>query len=63
MHVAGWKRTDPAYIEARRLMESSMADDGADFHPRYEPADVAKPGEEAEIYMVNTGIYVAAERI
>src|SRR5580700_2605581 len=63
MHVAGWKRTDPAYIEARRLMESSIADDGADFHPRFEPADVVKPGEEPEIYMVNTRIYVAAEKI
>jgi SAM-dependent methyltransferase len=63
MHVAGWKRTDREYIEARRLMESSMADDGADFHPRFEPADVAKPGEEPEIYMINTGIYIAAEKI
>ena len=44
-------------------MESSMVDDGADFHPRFEPADVAKPGEEPEISMVNTGIYIAAEKI
>ena len=63
MHVAGWKRADREYREARRLMESSMADDGADFHPRFEPADVAKPGEEPEISMVNTGIYIAAEKI
>jgi ubiquinone/menaquinone biosynthesis C-methylase UbiE len=63
MYVAGWKRTDAVYIEARRLMESSMADDGADFHPRFEPADVIKPGDEPEIYMVNTGIYIAAEKI
>ncbi len=63
MHVAGWKRTDREYIEARRLMESSMADDGADFHPRFEPSDVVKPGEEPDIYMVNTGIYIAAEKI
>jgi ubiquinone/menaquinone biosynthesis C-methylase UbiE len=63
MHVAGWKRTDQPYMEARRLMESSMADDGAGFHPRFEPADVAKPGEEPEIYIVNSGIYIAAEKI
>jgi hypothetical protein len=44
-------------------MESSMADDGADFHPRFEPTDVVKPGDEPEIYMVNTGIYIAAEKI
>jgi len=62
MHVAGWKRTDREYREARRLMESSMVDDGADFHPRFEPTDVAKPGEEPEISMVNTGIYIAAEK-
>jgi SAM-dependent methyltransferase len=63
MHVAGWRKTDRECVEARELMESSMADDGADFHPRFEPADVAKPGEEPEIYMVNTGIYIAAEKI
>src|SRR6202044_2415779 len=34
MHVAGWRKTDREYIEACRLMESSMADAGADFHPR-----------------------------
>ncbi len=62
MHVAGWKRTDREYIEARRLMESSMADDGADFHPRLEPADVLKPGDDPDIYMVNTGIFIAAEK-
>ncbi len=63
MHVAGWKRTDSPYIEARRLMESSMADDGADFHPSFEPVEVVKPGEEPDIYMINTGIYIAAEKI
>lgn len=63
MHVAGWKRTDPAYIEARRLLESSMEDDGADFHPRFEPTDVVRPGDDPDIYMVNTGIYIAAEKI
>jgi ubiquinone/menaquinone biosynthesis C-methylase UbiE len=63
MHVAGWRRSDREYMEARRLMESSMADDGADFHPRFEPTDVVKPGDEPEIYMVNTGIYIAAEKI
>ncbi len=63
MQVAGWKCTDPEYIEARRLMESSMANDGADFHPRFEPADVVKPGDNPDIYMVNTGIYIGAEKI
>jgi hypothetical protein len=63
MQVAGWGRTDRQYIEARQLMESSMADDGANFHPRFEPPEVVKPGEEPDIYMINTGIYIAAEKI
>jgi ubiquinone/menaquinone biosynthesis C-methylase UbiE len=63
MQVAGWGRTDPQYIEARQLMEFSMADDGANFHPRFEPPEVVKPGEEPDIYMINTGIYIAAEKI
>jgi ubiquinone/menaquinone biosynthesis C-methylase UbiE len=63
MYVAGWRKTDREYVEARELMESSMMDDGAGFHPRFEPADVAKAGEEPEIYMINTGIYIAAEKI
>jgi ubiquinone/menaquinone biosynthesis C-methylase UbiE len=63
MHVAGWKSSDAEFIEARRLMVSSMADDGANFHPRFEPADVCQPGAEPCLYMINTGIQIAAEKI
>jgi len=63
MHVAGWKRTDHEYVEARKWMELSIADDGANFHPRFEPADVVQPGDAPDIYMINTGIYIAAEKI
>jgi ubiquinone/menaquinone biosynthesis C-methylase UbiE len=59
MHVAGWKRTDPEYIEARGLMISSIGDDGANFHPRFESADA---GAEPELFMTNTGIHIAAEK-
>jgi ubiquinone/menaquinone biosynthesis C-methylase UbiE len=63
MHVAGWKSSDPEYIEARRLMVSSIADDGANFHPRFEPADVCQPGASPALYMINTGIQIAAEKM
>ena len=63
MHVAGWKPSDADYIEARQLMVSSIADDGSNFHPRFEPADVCPPGAEPALYMVNTGIQIAAEKM
>jgi len=63
MHVAGWKTSDPEYIEARNLLVSSMADDGSNFHPRFEPADVCQPGTAPTLYMINTGIQIAAEKM
>jgi ubiquinone/menaquinone biosynthesis C-methylase UbiE len=63
MHVAGWKPSDSEYIEARRLMVSSIEDDGANFHPRFQPADVTEPGAAPDLYMINTGICIAAEKI
>ena len=63
MHVAGWKSSDPEYIEAHGLMVSSIADDGSNFHPRMEPADVCQPGAQPCLYMVNTGIQIAAEKL
>jgi hypothetical protein len=44
-------------------MVSSMADDGANFHPRFEPADVCQPGASPALYMINTGIQIAAEKM
>ena len=35
MLVAGWKPGDRLYDETRAMMESTMADDSANFHPRY----------------------------
>jgi ubiquinone/menaquinone biosynthesis C-methylase UbiE len=63
MHVAGWKSSDSEYIEARQLMVSSIAADGANFHPRFEPADVCQPGASPALYMINTGIQIAAEKM
>ncbi len=61
--VAGWKRGDAAYIETRRLMEATIANDGANFHPRYAPTDAKNAGEIPDIAMINTAQSVAAEKI
>jgi ubiquinone/menaquinone biosynthesis C-methylase UbiE len=63
MHVAGWEPSDPEFIEARRLMVSSIPDDSANFHPRFQPADVTPPGAAPDLYMVNTSINIAAEKM
>jgi len=60
MHVAGRHRGDPEYAETRRLMESTMADDLAGFHPQFAPANPAAPNEPPDINMVNTGFFLAA---
>jgi ubiquinone/menaquinone biosynthesis C-methylase UbiE len=62
MSVAGWKPGDPAYEETRRLMEGSMADDGANFHPRYAEPDATAPDGRRDILMVNTALFCAAEK-
>lgn len=62
MHVAGWKPSDPEYQEAHALLAASIEDDGANFQPRFEPADVCQPGKEPDLYMINRGIYIAAEK-
>jgi ubiquinone/menaquinone biosynthesis C-methylase UbiE len=63
MQVAGWRRGDPVYEETRRLMEATMADDFAAFHPRYAEADAKSPAEPPDIHMVNTALFIAAEKI
>jgi ubiquinone/menaquinone biosynthesis C-methylase UbiE len=63
LSVAGWHPGDAAYEEARRLMESTIPDDAAGFHPKFAPADPAKPGEPPDIAMVNTSVYIAAEKV
>lgn len=62
MHVAGWTRSDAAYIETRRLMVATMPDDFAAFHPRYAAADADKPESARDIEMVNTAVFIAAEK-
>jgi len=59
MLVAGSKAGDPAYVEARRLMEGSIPDDSAWFHPRYE----ANESGERELVFTNTTLFIAGEKI
>jgi hypothetical protein len=59
LHVAGWHTGDPAYEETRRLMESTIENDGAGFHPRYESA---KPGGAKELMITNTLLLIAGEK-
>ncbi|MGH7837412.1 MAG: class I SAM-dependent methyltransferase [Candidatus Binataceae bacterium] len=63
LHTAGSNPGDPAYEETRRLMESTIADDAAGFHPRHAapPADHSDP--RPDIAMVNTGMLVGARKI
>jgi ubiquinone/menaquinone biosynthesis C-methylase UbiE len=62
LHVAGWHRGDAVYDETRRLMVATMGDDFAGFHPRYAPAEAGKPQDERDIEMVNTAMFIAAEK-
>ena len=63
MYTAGRAPGDPEYIESRRLMEETIADDRAGFRPRYN--DSAAPSENGarEIEMINPVVIVAAEKI
>jgi len=61
MMVAGSKPGDPRYQEARRLLEESIPDDGAWFHPRFEPA--AAGNAERELIFENTALFIAGEKI
>lgn len=63
MRTAGWERADTPYIETRRLMEASMPDDSANYHPRFAPPDPARSGEEPDIDMVNTALFIAGQKM
>jgi ubiquinone/menaquinone biosynthesis C-methylase UbiE len=60
MLVAGWEPGDPAYIETRRLMETSMAGDTAGFRPRFLAAEGAP---QADIEWLQTSLLMVAERV
>jgi len=62
MRVGGWKPGDPAYAEVRQLMEASIEDDSAGFHPRMSGAAAAGAAQGApELEFVQTSLYIIAE--
>ena len=63
MLVAGWKPGDSPYAEARRLIEETIPDDAAGFHPRLARAEDADPGKMPELYVDNTVLFIAGEKV
>jgi ubiquinone/menaquinone biosynthesis C-methylase UbiE len=63
MHNAGREPGEPEYIETRRLMESTIPDDLAAFHPRYRSPLAAGSEELRAIDMVNAVVFFSAEKI
>jgi len=61
MLVAGSNPGDARYQEVRRLLEQSIADDAAWFHPRLVPA--GDNGTERELVFENTVLFIAGEKI
>jgi ubiquinone/menaquinone biosynthesis C-methylase UbiE len=59
LHVAGLHPGDARYQETRKLMESTMGNDSAGFHPRIE---AAMPGAEPELMITNTVLLIAGEK-
>jgi ubiquinone/menaquinone biosynthesis C-methylase UbiE len=59
MLVAGLQPGDPNYVEARRLMEGSIPDDAAWFHPRFEPGESGP----SELVLTNTTFFIAGEKL
>jgi ubiquinone/menaquinone biosynthesis C-methylase UbiE len=59
--VAGWKPGDHPYEEARLLLESTLSDDLAGFHPKIV---TAPPGSgRPELHITNTVLFLAGEKI
>jgi ubiquinone/menaquinone biosynthesis C-methylase UbiE len=63
LHVAGWHPGDAPYEETRRLMESTLENDLAGFHPRYESVEPDEPGSEKVLMITNTLLGIAGEKI
>jgi ubiquinone/menaquinone biosynthesis C-methylase UbiE len=58
--VAGWKPGDAPYEEARQLLESTLANDGAGFHTR---RLVDAPAEGSGLEITNTVLFLAGEKL
>lgn len=65
MMVAGWKPGDAPYTEARRVLEQTIPDDAAGFHPRFGAAKPAKGDATTtmpELLLDNTVLFLAGEK-
>lgn len=64
MRVAGWKRGDAPYEEARTLLEASIPRDSAGLQPRIlqEPSKGASDSRP-DIELVHTAAFIAAEKL
>jgi hypothetical protein len=63
MHNAGREPDDPEYTETRRLMELTIPDDLAAFHPRYSLTSPTGSAGLPEIDLVSTVVFFSAEKI
>jgi ubiquinone/menaquinone biosynthesis C-methylase UbiE len=63
MLVAGWKPGDRVFDDTRGLLESTIAEDSAGFHPRLVAADPDEGGEAREIQLTNTVLFLAGEKV
>jgi ubiquinone/menaquinone biosynthesis C-methylase UbiE len=61
--VAGWRPGDAPYEEARRLLESTLANDGAGFHARRAEAAVPEAAEDSGLEITNTVLFLAGEKV
>lgn len=59
MRIAAWAPTDSAWRNTRRLMEASLPEDSAGFHPRVIPGT---GDEEPEIEFIQTCMFLAASK-
>lgn len=57
MQIAGWKRSDAAYAEARRLMEQNLTRDRSGFAPRR-----ASDAPEADLEWVQASFFLVAKK-
>jgi SAM-dependent methyltransferase len=60
MLVAGHKLGDRAYVETQRLLEASMPNDAANFHPRF--VSDGETGGARELFLTNTILFIAGEK-
>jgi ubiquinone/menaquinone biosynthesis C-methylase UbiE len=63
LHVAGWHRGDPEYIETRRMLEATMASgEDTGFYPRLKPANEDADDGEPDIELTQTSVFVVGEK-